>query len=165
MLRSAIKSILLFPALMTLAIAQPNVRVNASMPGSPRPLEAQTEQAAVRDYLQSWKAMDLAFKQNRVDILAQDFVGNAKEQLSHTIQEQTALGIQTHYQDISHEIQFLFYSPEGMSIEFTDLVKVNVQVFDHGRLISTKVESTRYLVVMTPSEVRWSIRVFQGMQA
>lgn len=165
MLRSATTSIMFFAGLVAFAIAQPTVRVNASMPGSPRPLESQTESAAVKDYIQSWKAMDLAFEQSRTDILAQDFVGGAMEQLSHTIKEQTTLGIRTHYQDISHDIQFLFYSPEGMSIEFTDLVKVNVQVFDRGRLISSKIESTRYLVVMTPSEVRWSIRVFQGMQA
>jgi len=75
------------------------------------------------------------------------------------------LGIRTRYQDISHDILFVFYSPEGMSIEFTDVVKFNVQVFDHGRLISSKVENARYLVVMTPSEVRWSIRIFQATQA
>jgi hypothetical protein len=40
-----------------------------------------------------------------------------------------------------------------------------VQVYDHGRLISSRVENTRYLVVMTPSEVRWSIRIFQSTQA
>lgn len=162
--RSVVLSIVLFPVLASLAIAEANVRVDASMPASPRPLEPQTEHAAVQDYLQSWKAMDLAFRQNRSDALAQDFVGGAMSQLSNAIKEQSALGIQTRYRDISHDIHFLFYSPEGMSIEFTDVVKFNLQVFDRGRLVSSKVESTRYLVVMTPSEVRWSIRVFQAGQ-
>ena len=160
----AIVSMVLVPSLAIPAFAQPNVKVDASMPTSPRPLEPQTKNATVRDYLQSWKAMDSAFYQNRPDILAQDFIGGAAEQLSQAIKDQSGLGIRTHYQDISHDIRFLFYSPEGMSIEFTDVVKFNVQVFDHGRLISSKVENTRYLVVMTPSEVRWSIRIFQGMQ-
>lgn len=164
MFRSASICVMLFPVLASLAIAEPNIRVNTSMPASPRPLEPQTEHAAVRDYVQSWQAMDSAFQQNRADLLGQDFVGGAMKQLSGTIRQQSALGIQTRYQDISHDIQFLFYSPEGMSIEFTDLVKFNVQVFDHGRLISSRIESTRYLVVMTPSEVRWSIRVFQAVQ-
>lgn len=162
--RPVFLSIVLFPVLASLAIAEPNVRVDASMPASPRRLEPQTESAAVQDYLQSWKAMDLAFRQNRAGVLAQDFVGGAMTQLSDAIKEQSALGIQTQYRDISHDIQFLFYSPEGMSIEFTDVVKFNLQVFDHGHLISSKVESTRYMVVMTPSEVRWSIRVFQAGQ-
>lgn len=147
------------------AIAQRDVHVDPSLPVSPRPIEPQTEQAAVRDYLQSWKAMDLAFGQNRPDALGQDFVGGAAEQLLSAIKEQSDLGIQTHYQDISHDIRFLFYSPEGMSIEFVDRVKFNVQVYDHGRLVSSKVENTSYLVIMTPSEVRWSIRIFQAMQA
>ena len=168
MARNMSRSVGLFFALLlalaSFAIAEPSVRVNASMPASPRQLESQTQHAAVQDYLQSWQAMELAFRQNRPDVLAQDFVGSAMSQLSNAIKEQSALGIQTHYQDISHDIQFLFYSPEGMSIEFTDVVKFNLQVFDHGRLISSKVESTRYLVVMTPSEVRWSIRVFQAGQ-
>jgi len=109
--------------------------------------------------------MDSAFDQNRSDMLAQDFIGGAAEQLSGAIKDQSGLGIRTRYQDISHDIRFVFYSPEGMSIEFTDVVKFNVQVFDHGRLISSKVENARYLVVMTPSEVRWSIRIFQATQA
>ena len=162
---TAIVSTIVIPWLTVSAIAQPNVHVDPSMPASPRPIEPQTEQAAVRDYLQSWKAMDLAFGQNRPDALAQDFVGSAAEQLSGAIKEQSDLGIQTHYQDISHDIRFLFYSPEGMSLEFVDTVKFNVQVYDHGRLISSKVENTRCLVIMTPSEVRWSIRIFQATQA
>jgi len=160
----AIASIILVPWLAIPAIGQPGVRVDASMPASPRPIEPQTERATVRDYLQSWKAMDAAFNQNRPDMLAQDFIGGAAVQLSAAIKDQSSLGIRTRYQDISHDIRFLFYSPEGMSIEFTDVVKFNVQVFDHGRLISSRVENTRYLVVMTPSEVRWSVRIFQGTQ-
>jgi hypothetical protein len=162
---TAIASLILFPWLAIPTIAQPNVHVDASMPSSPRPIESQTERAVVRDYLQSWKAMDSAFDQNRPDLLAQDFIGGAAEQLSGAIKDQSGLGIRTRYQDISHDIRFVFYSPEGMSIEFTDVVKFNVQVFDHGRLISSKVENARYLVVMTPSEVRWSIRIFQATQA
>ena len=162
---TAIGSLILVPWLAIPGLAQPNVRVDASMPSSPRPIESQTERAVVRDYLQSWKAMDSAFDQNRPDMLAQDFIGGAAEQLSGAIKDQSGLGIRTRYQDISHDIRFVFYSPEGMSIEFTDVVKFNVQVFDHGRLISSKVENARYLVVMTPSEVRWSIRIFQATQA
>ena len=162
---TAIASLILVPWIVIPAMAQPNVRVDASMPSSPRPIEPQTESAVVRDYLQSWKAMDSAFDQNRPDMLAQDFIGDAAEQLSGAIKDQSGLGIRTRYQDISHDIRFVFYSPEGMSIEFTDVVKFNVQVFDHGRLLSSRVENARYLVVMTPSEVRWSIRIFQATQA
>lgn len=169
MFRSTLVSMILFQGLGSLAVAQANVRVNASsmarLPWCAAERAAdcvQTEHAAVRDYLQSWKILGEAFDQNRADLLAQDFIGGAMQQLSSTIAEQGTLGIRTHYQDVSHDIQFVFYSPEGSSIEFSDLAKYNVQVFDHGRLISSKLDSTHYLVVMTPSEVRWSIRIFQG---
>jgi hypothetical protein len=151
------------PMIAVLTLAQSNVRVNASMPRSPRALEARTLRDTVRDYLQSWKAMGSAFDQNRADVLGEDFVGRAMQELTNTLKEQTALGIHTHYQDISHNIQFLFYSPEGSSIEFSDLAKFKVQVFDRGHLVSNRLESAHYIVVMTPAEARWSIRIFQAV--
>lgn len=164
MLKSALISLLLFPGL-AFAAAPPQVLVDPTVPTAPRPLEPQTEQAAVRDYVQSWEAMDGAFAQNRADLLSADFVGGAMEKLSGTIKEQSAIGIRTQYQDISHNIQFLLYSPEGLSIEFIDEVKYDLQVFDHGHLVATRHEKERYLVMMSPSEVRWRVRVFQALQS
>jgi hypothetical protein len=164
-IRSALISILLFPALAAIAAAPPQVQVDPAIPTVPRPLEPQTKQAAVRDYVQSWQAMRQAFEQNRPDLLKNDFVGGAMGKLSGAIQQQSALGIRTQYRDISHNIQFLFYSPEGLSIEFMDVVKFDVQVFDHGRLVTTRHENARYLVMMTPSEVRWRVRIFQAVQS
>jgi len=57
----------------------------------------------------------------------------------------------------------LFYSPDGLSIELTDKVDYEVQVIDHDKVITTQRESSRYLVVLTPAEVRWKVRVFQSV--
>jgi hypothetical protein len=50
-----------------------------------------------------------------------------------------------------------------MSIELTDKVVFDVQVVDQGKVITTQRESARYLVVLTPAEVRWRVRVFQSI--
>lgn len=165
MLRSVLILFLLSPGLNLLAAEPAQVHIVTPLPAVPRPIEPETEQAAIRDYLQSWQAMQSAFQLNRSDLLDADFAGSAMTELSSTIRQQSALGLNTHYQDMSHNIKFLFYSPEGLSIEFIDTVKFTLQVFDHGHLIATRRENTRYLVVMSPAEVRWRVRVFQAVPA
>jgi hypothetical protein len=144
------------------ATAQPALRIEAANLQSSRPLQEQTGKAAIRDYLQSWQALSAALEQNQAALLDPDFVGAAKDTLTATIQQQAALGVSTRYQDRSHDLQLVFYSPEGLSIELTDNVEYDVQLLDQGRVKTTQHVSARYLIVLTPAEVRWRVRVFQG---
>ncbi|HTV54975.1 MAG TPA: hypothetical protein VMI06_08655 [Terriglobia bacterium] len=144
------------------AAAQADVRIEPVHLDGPRQLGAETQAAAIRDYLQSWQSFKAAFAQNQAALLDADFVGNAREKLSAAIEQQAALGIRTRYQDRAHDLRIVFYSPEGLSIELTDAVQYDVQVLDHGRPVATKTEHARYIVVLTPSEVRWRVRVFQA---
>jgi len=105
--------------------------------------------------------MDSSLDRNHPGVLDRDFVGTARDKLADAVQQQTAAGIHTHYQDKSHDIQIVFYSPEGLSIELTDTVQYDVQVLDHDRVQTTQQVSARYIVVLTPAEVRWRVRVFQ----
>src|SRR5271165_4348805 len=116
-----------------MATAQSGVTVDTSQLKGPRPLEEQTKAAAIRDYLESWQGMSDAFQQNRPDILDEYFVGTAKDKLGNAIDEEVKAGVHTRYQDRSHHIQFLFYSPEGLSIELRDDAEYEVQVFDHDK--------------------------------
>jgi hypothetical protein len=142
--------------------AQPTLHIEAANLQSSRPLQEQTGSAAIRDYLQSWQSLEAALEQNRTGLLDSDFVGSAKDTLSATIRQQTALGISTRYQDRSHDLQVVFYSPEGLSIELTDNVEYDVQLLDQAKIKTTQHVSARYLIVLTPAEVRWKVRVFQG---
>jgi hypothetical protein len=145
------------------ATAQPDVRIEPPVTlQGPRALEEQTAMAVVRDYLASWRSMDTALQHNRADLLDMDFVGVARDKLFATVQEQASLGLTTHYLDRAHDIQIVFFSPEGLSIELTDTVECDVQVFDHDKPIASQHIRTRYLVVLTPAEARWKVRVFQA---
>lgn len=128
----------------------------------PRPLAPQTQQAVIRDYLEAWHSLSGALAQNRPDLLNSDFAGTAKEKLSGTIQQQIALGLRARYQDRSHDIRVVFYSPEGLSIQLIDNVDYDMQLIDHDKILTTQSVHERYVVVLTPSEVRWRVRLFQG---
>jgi hypothetical protein len=143
--------------------AQATVHVEPASLHGPRVLEEQTSAAAFRDYLQAWKSFSAALDRNQPGLLDADFVGTAKDKLADTIQQQAALGIGTQYQDRSHDLQIVFYSPEGQSIEMTDKVEYDVRILDRGKVKTTQHVSARYLIVLTPAEVRWRVRVFQAV--
>jgi hypothetical protein len=141
---------------------QPTVQIKPPQLQGSRAIEKQTETAVFRDYLQSWKTLQSALDKNQSALLDQSFVGTARDKLANTIDEQLKLGIHTHYQDRSHELQIVFYSPEGLSIQIIDTVEYEQQVFDHDKIMVTKPIRNRYLIVLTPTETRWKVRIFQA---
>ena len=161
-LRSLILISALAGAVSAFAADEPSVRVQTPHLKGPRQLQEQTANAAVRDYIESWTSMSKALQGNRPELLDRDFVGTAREKLASTIKEQNAAGVHTVYRDRSHDVQILFYSPEGLSIELADSVEYDVELFQADKSVATQHVHTNYIVVLTPSEVRWRVRIFQA---
>jgi hypothetical protein len=161
-LRSLLTICAALATMPVLYAAQADVRVEPTHLQGPRPLQEQTQSAAVRDYLKGWQSMASALDQNNAGILDQDFVGTAHDKLAETVQQQAAMGIHTRYQDKSHDIKIVFYSPEGLSLELTDDVQYEVQMLDHDKVQTTQQVRAHYIVVLTPAEVRWRVRVLQA---
>jgi hypothetical protein len=151
-----------FAAIFASGADQLAVRLGPTDSLGPRALEKQTKAAVIRDYLQAWGSLSRAFEQNRADLLDADFAGVAREKLEATIREQTKLGIQSRYRDGSHDLQVVFYSPEGLSIQLVDAVEYDVQILDHNKVLTTQHVRARYVAVLTPTEVRWKVRIFQA---
>jgi hypothetical protein len=162
MLKSRLILFAVLSAAAGIGAAQPTVRVEPANLDTPRPLADETAKAVVRDYLESWQSLSAALDGNRADLLDADFVGDAKDKLAETIQEQAKLGIRTHYEDRAHDVQIVFYSPEGLSIELIDTVDYDVQLLDHDKPQAKQQVRARYIVVLTPAELRWRVRVFQA---
>jgi hypothetical protein len=139
---------------------QPSVQVDPPNLQGSRPLEQQTETALIHDYLESWQSFRMALDRNDPALLDQNFVGIARDKLADTIQEQLKLGIHARYQDRAHHLQIVFYSPEGLSIQMVDTVEYDQQVLEHDKVLTTRHMRARYLVVLTPTEVRWKVRIF-----
>jgi hypothetical protein len=144
------------------AAGQGAVQVEPTMLKGPRPLAKQTESAVVRDYLEAWQTLSAALNQNQADLLNQDFVGTAKEKFAATVDEQAKLGLHTHYQERSHDIKIIFYSPDGLSIQVVDNIEYDVQLLEHEKVLATQPVRARYIAVLTPTEVRWKVRVLQS---
>jgi hypothetical protein len=151
-----------FVAILVLASDEVAVRVESTDSVGPRALEKQTKAAVIRDYLQAWRSLSGALEQNRAELLDPDFAGAAKEKLADTVREQAKLGIQTRYRDAAHDLQLVFYSPEGLSIQLVDTVEYDVQILDRDKPLTTQHVRARYVAVLTPTEVRWKVRVFQA---
>lgn len=161
-----IRYVMLMSCLLVLSSAlwaePPSVQVEPPNLQGSRPLEKQTASAVIRDYLQSWQSLRSALDENQMALLDPDFVGIAHDKLADTIEEQAKMGIHTRYQDRAHDLQIVFYSPEGLSIQLVDNVEYDEQVLDHDKVLTTQHVQARYLVVLTPAEVRWRVRVFQA---
>ena len=162
MLRSLVLISAFSTAVSALAADQPAVRVEPPHLQGPRQLQDQTAKAAVRDYLESWNSMSKALERNQPALLDRDFIGTARDKLAGTIKEQNSAGVHTVYRDQSHDVQILFYSPEGLSIELADTVEYDVQLFDRDKSIASQHVRTRYIVVLSPTEVRWRVRIFEA---
>src|ERR1700685_2899713 len=141
---------------------QPVVHVEPTDSVGPRVLEKQTEEAVVRDYLQAWRSLSSTLEGNRADLLDPGFIGSAKEKLTDTVREQEKLGLQTRYRDSAHDLQVVFYSPEGLSVQLVDTVTYDVQILDHEKVQATQHVRARYVAVLTPTEVRWKVRILQA---
>jgi hypothetical protein len=149
-------------ASVLVAAQQPSVKEEPASLRGPRVLEDQTRKAAIRDYLESWQSMRGALQHNQADLLDQDFVGTAREKLAETISQQNKLGIKTNYQDAAHDLQVVFYSPDGLSLELIDNADYEVGVTVHDKPVGTQRVHAKYIVVLTPSEVRWKVRLLQA---
>ncbi len=141
--------------------AEPTIKIRTTQTKGSRAVEKQTETAVIRDYLEAWKTLDLALNNDRADQLEFYFVGTALTRLSGVVADQTKAGIHTHYIEHSHDLQIIFYSPEGLSIQLADDVQYEEQVFDGSKLLVSRTVNKRYLAVLTPSEISWRIRILQ----
>jgi hypothetical protein len=162
MTRFALIAVAALGAAGAMSGAQATLRVEASHLDGPRALEDQTAKAVIQDYVESWQTLHTALDQNRVDTLDRDFVGTAKDKLTETIRQQVKAGIHTDYQDRSHDVRIVFYSPEGLSIELTDNVEYEEQVLNKEKVLTTHHVSAHYVVMLSPSETRWKVRILQA---
>jgi len=160
-LKSALLAGALLVTLCAQALDQPAVKVEPNEAG-PRALEARTKAAVIRDYLAAWQSMGTALGDNRPDLLDAYFVGTAKDKLAKTIAQQQEAGMSASYRDMSHDLSLVFYSPEGLSVQLLDKVEYEVQIRDHEKAHQSLHVSARYVAVLTPTEVRWKVRILQA---
>jgi hypothetical protein len=137
------------------------VRLEAKRAG-PRTLEDLTERAILRDYRLAWTSMSRALELNRLDLLEGPFAGEAKQWLRQTIANQHS-GLSQRYLDQDHQLEVVFYAPEGDAIELHDTARYRFELLDGGKLVCDHAMTVHYVVLMTPSADRWLVRQLQAV--
>jgi hypothetical protein len=141
------------------------IQVQFNIEGAgPREIEDTTQAAIVRDYGTAWRSLETALNDNSKEALDNGFVGFARDRYAARIAGQKQSGLRTRIVDHGHKLQAMFYSPEGSTMQLRDTAKLELQVLDGGNVISTRKLTRSYVVLMTPAEDRWKVRVLQESQ-
>ncbi|MGZ4835276.1 MAG: hypothetical protein ACXVZZ_06545 [Terriglobales bacterium] len=138
----------------------PNVQLNSDNAAG-RPVEELTRKSVARDYAKAWRSLAEAMEQNRASVIDNDFVGVAAEKFAAAVSDQARAGLHTRLVDHGHKLDALFYSPEGLSIELRDTAQLERQVLDGDKVIHSEQVTAHYISLMTPTEVRWKVRLLQ----
>lgn len=155
---------IVFAASTYLAAADSSVKVQLDTKQTgPRTVESQTERVILRDYGFAWTSLAHALEFNTVDPLQGPFVGTAAKWLSDTVASQQLSGLSFRYGAQNHNLQAVFYAPEGDVIELHDTAEFQLQILDGGKVIHEEHVVRYYVALMTPGADRWVVRQLQAV--
>lgn len=142
------------------AVCAPNVALSTAGAG-PREIEPTLQQTIPRDYVKAWQILSGALESGDPALLDQYWVGIARDKFQRLIDDESRTGIQVRYRDISHKLQAVFYPSDGAALLLYDNVELEMNVLRSKRVIRSQKMNARYLVLMTPAQDRWVVRVLQ----
>jgi hypothetical protein len=129
----------------------------------PRAIESLTERGILRDYRFAWTSMAQALESNTVDPLEGAFAGDAKQWLRQTVAGQQYSGLSQRFANQSHQLEAVFYAPEGDVMELHDTAQYQLQILDGNKLVHDEHVVVHYVVLMTPGADRWVVRQLQAV--
>jgi hypothetical protein len=138
----------------------PEVRLDVSK-AAPRDVEDQTQQSIVRDYGKAWQSLEQALAEDRTDLLSGNFIGYALDRWNQTVKAQKSADLSRRIVDHGHHLEVAFYSVDGSAMQLRDTAQLEVQYLDGGKVIHNETMTARYLVLMTPAENSWKVRILQ----
>ncbi len=150
------------PLPVTAADANTSITLDAANAG-PRELEEQTQKSIVRDYGRAWNTLQSALEHDDAEALQQYFVGIARDKFAQAVAEQQKTGVRVRYQVRGHALRVLFYSPEGSAIEARDTAQLEMEVLDGGKVVHRESLTQPYLVLFSPAEDRWKVRLLEPL--
>ncbi len=149
---------------INLSAADAGVQVQLDIKkAGPRAVERLTERGILRDYRFAWTSMAQALEFNTWDPLEGAFSGDAKQWLRQTVASQRQAGLSQRYLDQNHQVEAVFYAPEGDVMELHDTAQYQLQVRDGEKTIHDEHVVVHYVVLMTPGADRWVIRQLQAV--
>jgi hypothetical protein len=129
----------------------------------PRDMEELTAKSIQRSYAAAWAELSNALDRNQPSLLDAHFTGFARTNFATRIADQRKLGLHTRFVDRGHKTTAVLYPADGLSIQLRDEAQLEVQVFDGDKLLSAQAVTRHYIVVLTPAETSWKIRILQAV--
>jgi hypothetical protein len=151
---------LVFP--VSASVPASDIQLNVSNAG-PREVEDTVQDSVRRDYAQAWQTMEAALQSGDASGLNQYWVGVAHDKLAQKIKDENQTKVKVHYQDKSHRLQAVYYPTDGAALLLHDNAEVELQVLDGGKLVHNETLHEKYVVLMTPGQDRWFVRVLQAV--
>ncbi|HSE48517.1 MAG TPA: hypothetical protein VLA96_04855 [Terriglobales bacterium] len=142
------------------ADAKANVTLQAEG-AQPREVEDTTEKAITRDYAAAWDALSAGLRNNDVNALDAGLVGRARDQFAQAIADQKQAGIKVRYTDKGHQLEAVFYSPDGSAMQLRDTAQLTREILDGDKVIQREDVTAHYYVLMSVAEDRWKLRAIQ----
>lgn len=160
--RASFASLLLSVLLAGSPLAASDAELNVSGAG-PRQIEPTLQQSIPRDYGKAWQTLSAALESGDPTSLDRYWVGVAHDKFQHLVEDQARTGVQVRYKDASHQLQAVFYPADGAALVLYDTVHLEIQVVRAGKIIHSEQTTEKYLVLMTPAQDRWLVRVLQSV--
>jgi hypothetical protein len=132
---------------------------------APRPVEETTALAIQRDYAHAWQALASALENNRAGLLDENFTGSARQQWQEAIVAQQHNGLSRRIVDHGHKVRVTFYSLDGSALQAIDTADLEIQYREGSKLLAAERIQPRYLVLLTPAEDSWKVRILQEVPA
>ena len=80
-----------------------------------------------------------------------------------TIASQQQSDLSQRYADQSHQVEAVFYAPEGDVMELHDTAQYQLQILDGDKTIQDEHVTVHYIILMTPTADRWVVRQLQAV--
>lgn len=139
-----------------------HVTLNTSK-ATPRLVEPLTERAVLRDYKFAWTNLTQALESNSTVPLNGLFEATANKWLTAAVKEQHRAGLSRRYLNQNHNVDAVFYSPEGDVIELHDTAEYDLEILDGSKTIHNEHATVHYVVLMIPGAERWVVRQLQAV--
>lgn len=148
--------------LFSTSFAATDVGFSAAEVG-PRHMEPTLQQSIPRDYEKAWQTLQAALESGDATVLDQYWVGVAHDKFQRLVKDQGNTGVQVRYKNVSHNLNAVFYPSDGAALLLYDTVHLELQVLRSGKIIHSEDRTEKYLVLMTPAQDRWLVRVLQSV--
>lgn len=132
-----------------------------SASATPRAVEETTALAVQRDYAHAWQSLVSALEENRTELLNENFTGGARQQWQEAIHGQQQSGLSRRIVDHGHQVQVTFYSLDGSALQALDTADLEIEYRESGKLLFKERIQACYLVLLTPAENSWKVRILQ----